>query len=184
MRRKAMVAALAAWGAMAGAALSGSVPLGDDGLHKPDWLKDSFRDVREDAAEAAAAGRVLMLLVEQRGCIYCAELHETVLTDPRIDRLIRERFDVVQIDLFGGTDVTDSDGEVLSEKRMAGKWGVTVTPTLMLMPATIPEGVSAPRAAMAVVPGVLDAERMLALLDWAAAGGPGTGRTLREVLRK
>ena len=46
------LAALAAWGAMAGAALSGSVPLGDDGLHKPDWLKDSFRDVREDAAEA------------------------------------------------------------------------------------------------------------------------------------
>ena len=58
MRRKAMVAALAAWGVMAGAALSGSVPVGDDGLHKPDWLKDSFRDVREDAAEAAAAGRV------------------------------------------------------------------------------------------------------------------------------
>ena len=55
MRRKAMVAALAAWGVMAGAALSGGVPLGDDGLHKPDWLKDSFRDVREDAAEAAAA---------------------------------------------------------------------------------------------------------------------------------
>ena len=53
MRRKAMVAALAAWGVMAGAALSGSVPLGDDGLHKPDWLKDSFKDVREDAAEAA-----------------------------------------------------------------------------------------------------------------------------------
>lgn len=67
---------------------------------------------------------------------------------------------------------------------MAGKWGVTVTPTLMLMPAKIPEGVSAPRAAMAVVPGVLDADRMLALLDWAVAGGPGTGRTLPEVLRK
>ena len=173
-----MTAALVALAAPAWA----EVPMGDDGLHKPDWLKDSFKDLRDDAAEAAAAGRTLLVTVEQRGCIYCAELHNQVFTDPRMDALIREKFDVVQIDLFGATDMTDTDGEVLTEKRMAGKWGVTVTPTLLFIPHELPEGVAANKAAMAVVPGVLPADKAVALFEWAAAGGPQTGRSVAEVI--
>lgn len=164
--------------------LAGTVPLGDDGLHKPDWLMNSFKMLADDNAEAVRSGRHLILIVEQRGCIYCTKLHNEVLTDPRIDRLIRDRFEVVQVDLFGGTDLTDMDGEVLTEKRAAAKWGVTVTPTLLLIPAVPPQGADAARAALGVVPGVLDADHMLALLEWLDAGGPDTGRSLRDVLAK
>ena len=158
------------------------VPMGDDGLHKPDWLKNSFKVLTEDNAEASDAGRHLLLIVEQRGCIYCARLHNEVLTDPRVEQQIRDHYDVVQVDLFGGTELTDTDGEELSEKRAAAKWGVTVTPTLILLPDTLPGSTDAARAAMAVIPGVIDADHMLAFLEWGEAGGPATGRTLREVL--
>ncbi|WP_207100157.1 thioredoxin family protein [Paracoccus shandongensis] len=165
-------------------ALAGQVPLGDDGLHKPDWLKNSFKVLAEDSLEAADAGRHLLLIVEQRGCIYCARLHNEVLTDPGIDRLIRDAFDVVQVDLFGGTDLTDMDGEVLTEKRAAAKWGVTVTPTLIFLPSAPPPDKDAARAAMAVIPGVLEADDLLAVLEWAAADGPRTGRDIRDVLSR
>ena len=163
---------------------AGPVPTGDDGLHKPDWLKNSFKVLAEDNDEAAAAGRHLLLIVEQRGCIYCTRLHNEVLTDPRIDRLIRDDFDVVQIDLFGGTDLTDTDGEILSEKRAAGKWGVPLTPTMILLPSVLPPDTDVARAAMAVIPGVMDADDTLKVLEWAAAGGPETGRDIQQVLSR
>ncbi len=50
---------------MAGAA--GAAEMGDDGLHKTDWMRDTFKDLREDFAEANAEGKRLMVLVEQRG---------------------------------------------------------------------------------------------------------------------
>ena len=165
-------------------ALAGSVPLGDDGLHKPDWLKDGFKVLAEDLQDAAAADRHLLLIVEQRGCIYCARLHNEVLTDPRIDRLIRARFDVVQVDLFGGTELTDIDGEVLSEKRAAAKWGVAVTPTLIFLPRTPPPDADVARAAMAILPGVLEADDLLAVLEWAVADGPATGRDIQDILAR
>ena len=37
--------------------------IGDDGLHKADWLRDTFKDLQEDAAEAAQEGKRLVLLV-------------------------------------------------------------------------------------------------------------------------
>lgn len=163
-------------------AIAGEVPMGDDGLHKPDWLKDSFKDLPEDHAEAAAAGRHLLLMVEQRGCIYCARLHDEILTDPQVEQLVRDRFDVVQIDLFGGIEIIDMDGEELTEKRAAGKWGVTVTPVLLFLPQDPPAGADAARAAMGVLPGVPDKDQMVRLLEWASAGGPETGQSLREVM--
>ena len=40
----------------------------------PAWFKNSFLDLREDAAEASARGRSLMVYIGQDGCPYCAAL--------------------------------------------------------------------------------------------------------------
>lgn len=48
--------------------------LGDDGLHKTDWMRETFKDLGEDLAEANAEGKRLMVIIEQRGCIYCKKI--------------------------------------------------------------------------------------------------------------
>ncbi|WP_299832264.1 thioredoxin fold domain-containing protein, partial [uncultured Roseobacter sp.] len=75
--------------------------LGDDGLHKTDWMRDTFKDLREDLAEANDEGKRLVLMVEQRGCIYCTKMHEEVFPRPDIASYIAENFFVVQVNLHG-----------------------------------------------------------------------------------
>ena len=53
--------------------------LGDDGLHKTAWMRDTFKDLRDDLAEANAEGKRLMVLIEQRGCIYCTKMHLSLI---------------------------------------------------------------------------------------------------------
>ncbi|MGC9370856.1 MAG: thioredoxin family protein, partial [Paracoccaceae bacterium] len=63
-------------------------PMGDDGLHKPEWLRDTFKDMSEDLAEANAEGKRMLVIFEQRGCIYCKKMHEEVFPDPAVEALI------------------------------------------------------------------------------------------------
>ena len=140
--------------------------VGDDGLHKPDWLRNTFKDMTEDLAEANAQGKRLMVIWEQRGCIYCREMHENVFPDPRIDALIRESFFVVQMNLFGDLEVTDFDGTALPEKEMARRWGVVFTPTIMFFPEEVQEGQTAQQAAMAIMPGAFGKGTTRAMFTW------------------
>lgn len=141
-------------------------PLGDDGLHKPTWLRDTFKDLREDLAEASAGGKRLLVIVEQRGCIYCTKMHEEVFPLPEIDALIRDSYFVVQMNLFGDVEVTDFDGQTLPEKDMAMKWGVMFTPTMIFLPEDVPDGATASDAAVAKMPGAFGPQTTAALLTW------------------
>lgn len=156
--------------------------LGDDGLHKPDWLRETFKDLREDLAEANAEGKRLLISVEQRGCIYCTEMHEKVFPDPKIDALIRDHYFVVQMNLFGDVEVTDFDGTVLSEKDMAVRWGVMFTPTLIFLPEAVPEGATAAESAVAMMPGAFGTGTTEALLTWVRDHGYADGEHFQKYL--
>ncbi|MCL5778657.1 thioredoxin family protein [Limibaculum sp. FT325] len=157
-----------------------SATLGDDGLHKPDWLRDTFRVMAEDLAEANAEGKRMLVIFEQRGCLYCSKMHEEIFPDPQIDALIREHYFVVQMNLFGDVEVTDFDGTVLSEKDMAARWGVLFTPTMMFMPEAIPEGGTAAQAAVAVMPGVFSKLTTRNLLTWVLERGYDSGEHFQK----
>lgn len=157
-----------------------AVELGDDGLHKATWLRETFKDLREDLAEANAEGKRLMVIFEQRGCIYCTEMHEKVFTEPAIDRLIRDHYFVVQMNLFGDVEVTDFDGTTLPEKEMAMRWGVMFTPTLIFLPEEVPEGVSAPDAAVAMMPGAFGKVTTESLLIWVRDHGYEGGENFQK----
>ncbi len=154
-----LLAFLAAGPAMA-------APVGDDGLHKPAWLRDTFKDLREDAAEAAAEGRRLVLLVEQRGCIYCDKMHGETFPDPRVEAMIEENYFPVQINLHGDIEIVDTDGESLSEKAAARKWGVLFTPTVIFLPAEVDGSRSAVEQAVSVMPGAFGPGTTLDMFTW------------------
>ena len=44
--------------AVLGFALPALAEVGDDGLHKEPWMRDTFKDLREDLAEANAEGKL------------------------------------------------------------------------------------------------------------------------------
>ena len=149
---------------VAGPALA--VTLGDDGLHKAPWMQDTFKDLREDLAEADAEGKRLMVIVEQRGCIYCTKMHEEVFVIPQIEQMLTDDFYVVQLNMFGDVEVTDFDGTTLPEKDMVSRWNVLFTPTMMFFPEEVPEGESATDAAVATVPGAFGKLTTWNMLNW------------------
>ncbi|KXF90055.1 thioredoxin family protein [Phaeobacter inhibens] len=142
-----------------------AVELGDDGLHKTPWMRETFKDLREDLEEANAEGKRLVLFFEQRGCIYCTKMHEEVFPKPQISSYIADNFFVVQLNLYGDVEVTDFDGETLSEKDMARKWGILFTPTMMFLPQEVP-AVPAPQAAVAIMPGAFGVGTTLDMFTW------------------
>lgn len=145
--------------------------LGDDGLHKAPWMRDTFKDLAEDLADANAEGKRLMVLVEQRGCIYCTKMHEEVFVVPDIAQMIEDHFFVVQINMFGDIEVTDFDGTVLPEKEMVRRWGALFTPSLYFFPEEVGDGVSAQDAAVVSMPGAFGRWTTLNLLTWVVEKG-------------
>jgi thioredoxin-related protein len=110
-----------------------SVEIGDNGLHIQEWFLDSFLDLAEDRAAAAASGKSLALVFEQRGCPYCAEMHRVNFARPEITDFIKANFELLQIDLWGSRLVTDFDGAEMEEKKLARKWRVNFTPTIVFI---------------------------------------------------
>lgn len=157
---------------LAGAVWSAaSAEIGEDGLHKEDWFTITFRDIAEDIADAKAQGKRLAITFEQRGCIYCREMHEKILADPEVRDYIETNFMLVQYNMFGDEEVTDLDGETLTEKSAARKWGYVFTPTIVFLPEDAPEGVSVAKAAVATMPGAFGKWTFLNMFRWVKEKG-------------
>lgn len=149
-------------------ALAASAKLGDDGLHHEDWFITSLLDLRDDAAEAAAAGKHLVIVWEQKGCIYCEQLHEQHLNDPRIVEFLKQHFHVLQLDFRGDRAVIDLDGKEWPEKELARKNRVSVTPTLHFVNGALDDRKGKPlgEAEVARMPGLLKPDQFLAMFEF------------------
>ncbi len=145
--------------------------VGEDGLHKEAWFAITFKDVAEDIREAKSQGKRLAMIFEQRGCIYCRQLHEGPLKDPQVVEFLKANYVIVQYNLFGDEEVTDIDGTALPEKEMAKRWGVVFTPTILFMPDEVPEDGSAAQAAVATMPGAFGKWTTLNMFSWVKEKG-------------
>ncbi len=137
-----------------------------DGLHKVDWFQDTWKDLQEDFETAREDGKRLLIIVEQRGCIYCREMHETSFKDEKVLARLTEDYFPVRINLHGATEMVDTDGEAMEERAAARKWGVMFTPTMIFMPPEISDDTPAIRQAVAVMPGAFKPGTTYDLLTW------------------
>jgi thioredoxin-related protein len=101
----------------------------------PNWFKDSFLDINEDSAEAALAGRHLLVFFHLKDCPYCAKMLEDSFADGAANQIFsRSHFDIVDINIRGAREVT-INGNTMTEKKYARYANVQYTPTLLFMAA-------------------------------------------------
>jgi len=113
------------------------------GHYRQTWFLSSFLDMNEDLALAAENGKRLAVIFELEGCPYCRETHMVNFADTEIRNYIREHFEMVQIDMKGSAEVTDFDGEILSESKLRKKWGIRFSPTIIFFGDPPPDGAAA-----------------------------------------
>ena len=97
----------------------------------PAWFKTSFLNLRDDIAEAKTHGKRVMLLFTQENCPYCNALVERNLAQHDIETLMRTRFDVIAVNMWGDRELTGLDGKTYSEKSFAASQKVQFTPTIL-----------------------------------------------------
>ena len=97
----------------------------------PEWFKDSFLEFADDIAEAAEEGKRLAILFHQDGCPYCNILVERNLAQHDIETLMKEKFDVVSLNMWGARELISVGGKAYTERDFAAALKVQYTPTMM-----------------------------------------------------
>jgi hypothetical protein len=118
----------------------------DDGFYREPWFLESFLELADDLAAAAENKKRFTVMWELRGCPYCRETHLVNFAKPEITSYIRERFEILQLNIIGSREVTDFDGEKLTEKRFAQKYGVRGVPVFQFFPDSARDWGKKPRA--------------------------------------
>jgi thioredoxin-related protein len=171
IRRRSFLAMTAALSTLTMAnQLKAEARMGDDGLHKQDFFLDSFLEMGADLEDAAAQGKGLIVIFEQRGCPYCRELHNVNFERPEIVKYMNDNFLVVQLNLWGDREVLDFDGETLSEKDLASKWFVNFTPTTVLISPKAVGATSVREATAFVMPGYFKPFHYISSLEYVMSG--------------
>lgn len=140
-----LVLTLALISSGASSGLARADAMSPDGLHTQEWFHQGFLELADDLKEARAAGKRLAIIWEQRGCPYCRETHLVNFAVPEIRAFIKSRFLVVQMNKYGDREVTDFDGQKLTEKALAQKHRITFTPTVQFFPETTAVIAKAPK---------------------------------------
>lgn len=135
--RRGVLAGAAACLAMPRLPAASELKLNDDGLYTKPWFLESLLDLNDDLKEATDKGKRFVVMWELKGCPYCKKIHEINLADPAIEGFIKDRFEVLQLNIIGSREVTDFDGQRLPEKEFAKKYGVRYTPTFQFFSETV-----------------------------------------------
>jgi len=160
--RRHLLTGLLTLPALTSAARAGLVTT-DDGMPTQSWFLNTFLHLPEDAAEAHAAGRMLAVVWEQKGCPGCRKLHEVNFADSDIAAFARAKFDWLQLNIHGDREVTDLSGTATTEKQAARAARATFTPTIQFI--ALVDGVAKEVARM---PGYLEPREFRLMLDYAA----------------
>lgn len=182
--RRSLLAGAGAF-ALAGMTRAQATPImTDDGYYKEDWFIESFLELSDDLEAAARKGKHFAVIWELRGCPYCKETHVVNFARPDIKEFISTNFDILQFNILGARKVTDFDGQELTEKQLAAKYGVKFTPTVQFFPDKL-DGLKAlepQKREVMRIPGYLKPDDFLDVFRYVQQKTYGT-KTFREFLK-
>ena len=124
----------------------------------PRWFTPSLLDFKDEVAEAARAGKRVMVYFGQDGCPYCKVLMQVNFGPGPIADKSRQHFVAVALNLWGDSEVTWLDGRATTEKALGRALQVQFTPTLFFLET---DGRVVLR-----LNGYLPPERFTHVLDW------------------
>ncbi|NDP47334.1 MAG: thioredoxin fold domain-containing protein [Sulfuriferula multivorans] len=124
----------------------------------PAWFKNSFLNLKEDIADAHKSGKRVMLMFTQDNCPYCSALVERNLSQRQIETTLKEKFDVIAINIWGDREVVGLDGKTYTEKSYSAAQKIQFTPSLFFFDE---KGNTILR-----LNGYVPPPRMQAALDW------------------
>ena len=158
--------------------------LTDDGLYSEPWFLESFLILSEDLEAAAARGKRFAVMWELKGCPFCRDTHLVNFADPTVAGFIKDRFEILQLNIIGSREVTDFDGMKLSEKALARKYDVRYTPTFQFFPDSAPGLAEKPpqQREVARAQGYLEPPHFLAMFRYVSERAYEKG-TLRDYLK-
>jgi len=99
----------------------------------PDWFKETFLDFKEDASDAAAQGKHVMIFFDLTGCPYCARMMAESVEPQRA--LIEPYFNSIAIDIKGAREVSTDSKNQMTENQLAKKMAIRFTPTIIFLDA-------------------------------------------------
>jgi thioredoxin-related protein len=111
--------------------------LTEDGYYRESWFVETFLELPDDFEAARKNGKRFAVMWELKGCPYCKETHFVNFARPDISKFVQQHFDILPLNVIGSRKVTDFDGEELSEKQLAAKYGVKFTPTIQFFPESL-----------------------------------------------
>jgi thioredoxin-related protein len=138
-RRSFLIGAGAAALAMPGGVMPARAEpvLTEDGYYRESWFVETFLELPDDFEAARNNGKRFAVMWELKGCPYCRETHFVNFARPDISKFVQQHFDILPLNVIGSRKVTDFDGEELSEKQLAAKYGVKFTPTVQFFPESL-----------------------------------------------
>ncbi len=101
-------------------------------LSYPKWFKESFLDLQDDLEAAVEDGKQgIMVYFGQKRCAYCQMLLQVNFGLKDIREYTQHNFDVIPIDIWGVREVTDVDGETLTERQFSLRERTNFTPSII-----------------------------------------------------
>lgn len=119
---------------MAGAAESGRMT-GASHYEIPEWFKESFLEIADDATEADEAGKHLLLFFHLDDCPFCDRMLAENFTDGDNAEFMKDNFDVIALNVRGDREVVMDETTTLPEKQLSALLKVRTTPAILFVSA-------------------------------------------------
>jgi len=90
-------------------------------------------DLRASATDAAARGRMLLVLFSETGCQYCERLRREYLLPMQRNAEVQQKLAFFQVDVNADTALRDFAGQPTTQAALARRYGIRIMPTVMLL---------------------------------------------------